>query len=68
MLDGTGRINWVHVHAIHRAITTHLIPRGWTSPKNATGEVSKGYDTACISSSTTVTSDVSTFFLSPESS
>ena len=25
MPDGTGRINWVHVHAIHRAIAPHLV-------------------------------------------
>ena len=25
MPDGSGRINWVHVHAIHRAIAMHLV-------------------------------------------
>jgi hypothetical protein len=25
MRDGTGRINWVHVHAVHRAIAMHLV-------------------------------------------
>jgi len=25
MSDGSGRINWVHVHAIHRAVAMHLV-------------------------------------------
>ena len=30
--DGSGRVNWVHIHAIHRAIAMHLVDLRETEP------------------------------------
>lgn len=32
MSDGSGRINWVHLHAIHRTIAMHLVDLGEDEP------------------------------------